>query len=147
MTSSIPIDNLASAADTVRRDQWGRYLIVPPGGGKPVGYTRVTTIAKTLDSGGGLAPWKAAMTASGVIMRRGLRAQWEQLLAQSNGDPWYGGEQHKTEAKRLVEESAAAGGANDRREIGSALHAITALVDTGQTPKHLTAETEADLRA
>lgn len=35
--------------DAVRRDRWGRYLVVPPDGGKPVGYTRATTVAKALD--------------------------------------------------------------------------------------------------
>jgi hypothetical protein len=140
------IDVEALAIDTTRRDQWGRYLIVPPAGGAPVGYTRVTTVAKALDSGGGLAPWKAAMTAGGIIMRRGLRAQWEALLAEY-GDPWYAGEASKAATKRLVEECAAVGGANDRKEIGSALHTITALADQGRALPHLTEETEAELKA
>lgn len=144
VTTSIDLDTLG--IDTVRRDQYGRYLIVPPQGGDPIGYTRVTTVAKTLDSGGGLAPWKAAMTASGIIMRRGLRAQWEALIAE-HGDPWYASETAKEQCKRLVEECAAVGGANDRKEIGSALHSITALADTGKTLPHLTPETEAELKA
>jgi hypothetical protein len=121
-------------------------MVVPPGGTEPVGYTRVTTVAKTLDSGGGLAPWKAAMTASGIIMRRGLRAQWEALIAE-HGDPWYANAKSKEAAKRLVEECAAVGGANDRREVGSALHTITALADKNLPTPHLTPETEAELRA
>src|SRR6516162_6012262 len=66
--TSIPLDAIP-ATDTTRRDQWGRYLVVPPGGGKPTGYTRVTTVAKALDDTGGLAPWKATMAAGGIIMR------------------------------------------------------------------------------
>lgn len=143
---SIPIEELGSPNSDVRRDQWGRYLVLPPGEDKPVGYTRVTTVAKTLDSGGGLAPWKAAMTAAGIIMRRGLRAQWEALLAEY-GDPWYAGTEAKSMCRQLVEECAAVGGANDRKEVGSALHAITCLVDVGKTPKHLTAETKRDVEA
>jgi hypothetical protein len=139
---SVPVDKVAPAQ--VRRDQWGRYLIVPPDATKPVGYTRVTTVAKALDSGGGLAPWKATMTAAGIIMRRGLRAQWEALLAE-HGDPWYGSEEAKAECKRLVEECAAVGGANDRREMGSALHSITAMTDLGAEPLHLTDETKRDV--
>ena len=144
MTNSISLEALGH--DSTRRDQWNRYLIVPPIGGKPLGYTRVTTVAKALDDGGGLAPWKAAMTACGMIMRRGLRAQWESLIAQFD-DPWYSGEQAKAMCKRLVEECAAVGGANDRRDMGTSLHAITALVDLGRMPSHLTEETEADIRA
>jgi hypothetical protein len=86
------------------------------------------------------------MCASGIIMRRGLRAQWESLLAQY-GDPWYATDDSKAAAKRLVEECAAVGGANDRREVGSALHTITALADTGRALPHLTEETEAELKA
>lgn len=147
MTTSIPLDQLPSPTDDARRDQWGRYLVVPPGGSKPVGYTRVTTVAKTLDDGGGLAPWKAAMCAQGMIMRRGLRAQWEALLAQYSGDPWYADEAGKKACKALVEDCAAVGGANDRREMGSSLHTITALVDVGRQPQHLTEETERDILA
>jgi hypothetical protein len=144
--TSIPLETFNTSTDATRRDQWGRYLIVPPQGGSPVGYTRVTTVAKTLDSGGGLADWKAAMTASGIIMRRGLRAEWEALLAL-HGDPWYDGAASKAECKRLVADCAAVGGANDRRQMGSSLHTITALVDLGKTPQHLTVETERDIDA
>jgi hypothetical protein len=142
--TSLPIAALPKDA---RRDQWGRYLVVPPGGGKPVGYTRATTVAGTLDSGGGLAPWKAAMTAAGIIMRRGLRAEWEALMALYGSDPWYASQEGKAECKRLVEECAAVGGANDRREMGTALHTITALIDLGHPPAHLTEETERDIQA
>ena len=40
-----------------RRDRWGRYFVVPPEGGKPEGYTRVTTIAKSADDGGAIQAW------------------------------------------------------------------------------------------
>jgi hypothetical protein len=146
MTNGIPLDELSGGADTTRRDQWGRYMVVPPNSPKPVGYTRVTTVAKALDSGGGLAPWKATMTAAGIIMRRGLRSRWEALVALY-GDPWYSGDIGKRACKELVEECAAVGGANDRKEMGSSLHTLTALVDLGRAPTHLTEETERDVRA
>lgn len=147
---SIPLDQLGSNAggDDLRRDQWGRLLVVPPGGGDPVGYTRVTTVAKTLDDGGGLAPWKAAMTACGLMMRPGLRAQWEALISAHNGRPWYAGEQAKAACKRLVEESAEAGGASDRRDQGLSVHAILAMLDRDASmPPFLTPDTERDIEA
>lgn len=142
--TSIPLD--AIMVDGKRLDQYKRYLIVPPDGGKPTGYTRVTTVAKVMDPGGGLMPWKATMAACGMILRRGLRAQWETLIAEFD-NPWYATEASKAACKQLVEECAAVGGANDRAEMGLALHAITALLDQGKTPKHLTEETETDLKA
>jgi hypothetical protein len=86
------------------------------------------------------------MTAAGMIMRNGLRARWEALLA-SYGDPWYASKESKAECKTLVEECAAVGGANDRKEIGSSMHTLTALIDVGRPPTHLTPETKADLAA
>ena len=97
--SSIPLSALPPAADDIRRDQWGRYLIVPPGGGEPIGHTRVTTVAKALDDGGGLAPWKATMNAIGMMLRPGLRYRWQTLISEHDGDPWYAGELEAGRAK------------------------------------------------
>lgn len=106
-----------------RRDRWGRYLVLPPGATKPIGYTRVTTIAKTLDDGGGLLPWKATATVVGALRRPGLLARWQQLLTE-HPDPWYSSDESKATAKKLVEDCALAGGSADRAEIGTALHAM-----------------------
>ncbi len=146
--TTIPLAALPTPADDDkwRRDQWGRYLVLPPGGEKPVGYTRATTVAETLDHGYGLPPWFATMAVCGTMMRPGLRAQWEALIAQY-GDPWYADPAGKKACKKLVEECAAMGGANDRREIGTALHKVTELVDRGKTPEYLSEETRADVEA
>jgi hypothetical protein len=106
-----------------RRDQWGCYSVVPPDGSEPRGYTRVTTVAKTLDDGGGLIPWKACATVVGMLRRPGLHASWQALTAE-HPDPWYASPQSKERAKKLVEECATAGGSSDRAEVGTALHAL-----------------------
>ena len=111
-------------SDDTRRDRWGRYLVRPPGVDKPVGYTRVTTVAKTLDDGGGLIPWKATATVVGALRRPGLLARWQQLVTAASGDPWYDSPDTKDKAKKLVEECATAGGSSDRAEMGTALHAF-----------------------
>jgi hypothetical protein len=146
MTDSISLADLPAVDDQTRRDRYGRYLVVPPQGGAPVGYSRATTIAKVLDGGGGLMDWKATMTVTGLLLRPGLRAQWEALMAQEKGDPWYHSQQGKANCKRLVEDCATVGGASDRAQIGIALHKITALVDSGKEP-HLTADTARDVAA
>lgn len=143
---TIPLTSLPAMVDDTRRDRWGRYLVRPPGADRPVGYTRVTTVAKALDEGGGLAPWKATMATCGTILRPALRAQWEGLMATYGTDPWYAGKTAKAECKRLVEEAAAVGGGNDRREIGTLLHTITALVDLGR-PVHMSDDVERDVKA
>jgi hypothetical protein len=45
----------------------------------------------------------------------------------------------------LVEDCAAVGGANDRSEMGTSLHTITALYDLGRSPSHLSEEVAEDL--
>lgn len=136
------------APSEARRDRWGRYLVVPPAGGRPIGYTRATTVAKALDDQGGLMPWKAAMALTGLMRRPGLRGQLEALISQHpESGPWYGGPEAKGAIKDLVEECAKAGGSADRADVGTALHAIVEQINAGGTP-HITQEsTAADVDA
>lgn len=136
------------APSEVRRDRWGRYLVVPPGGAKPQGYTRATTVAKVLDDQGGLMPWKAAMAMTGLMRRSGLRGKLEALVsAHPESGPWYGDDASKKAIKALVEECAEAGGSADRADIGTALHAIIEQVNRGQVPTISQDSTRADVTA
>lgn len=130
-----------------RRDRWGRYLVVGPDGGKPIGYRRVTTVAKTLDSSDSLIPWASCATMVGALRRPGLMARWQSLVA-THPDPWYSSEDSKKEAKRLVEECKVAGGSSDRADMGVALHSIVELIGkTGQSPVGLQPAMAADIDA
>lgn len=139
---------MTDSDDGVRRDRWGRYLVVPPEGGKPRPYTRATTVAKTLDDGGGLMPWKATMAMTGLMRRPGLRGRLEALMvAHPEKGPWYGSNASKAACKKLVEECADAGGASDRAEQGIADHAIFEHHDRGLPVTVLQDQTRADLDA
>lgn len=136
------------APSEARRDRWGRYLVVPPTGGKPLGYTRATTVAKTLDDQGGLMPWKAAMALTGMTRRSGLRAQIEALVSKHpEKGPWYGSDESKRAIKKLVEECAEAGGSSDRADIGTALHAIIEQIGRGEPVQISQDSTRADVAA
>jgi len=97
----------------VRRDRWGRYQVVPPGGGKPVGYTRATTIAKVLDDTSSLMAWNARMTAIGLAARPDLVA----LIATTDNDD-------KKTLDGIVKRASEAGGATVRRDLGTAIHGM-----------------------
>ena len=99
--------------EMVRRDRWGRYLVVPPEGSKPVGYTRATTIAKTLDDQGALMAWGKRMVGIGLTQRPDLLTE---LSITDTGD--------KKALDRICEKAAEAGGATVRRELGTAVHSI-----------------------
>ena len=95
-----------------RRDRWGRYVVLPPGGSKPVGYTRATTIAKTLDDQQALIEWKARMVAIGIGARPDLAAR----AAMVDKDD-------RKALNVLADDAATAGGATIRRDQGTAMHA------------------------
>lgn len=96
-----------------RRDRWGRYLVLPEGGTKPVGYTRATTVAKALDDSGGLLSWGKRMVALGLSQRPDLVA-----LVSTTSDT------DKKTLDDICERAAEAGGATIRRDLGTALHGM-----------------------
>jgi hypothetical protein len=97
--------------DPIRRDQYGRYKVLPLKGKKPVGYTRATTVAKALDDTSNLAAWGKRMTALGLAQRPDLLAMVQTTDAAD-----------KKALDRLCESASEAGGATARRDLGTALH-------------------------
>ena len=102
------------------RDRWGRYLITPAAGGKAIGHIRATTWAKTVAEEGALSTWKQRQTAIGIASRPAL------LAAIAATDPT-----DKRTLDGICEKALEASGANDRREIGTAVHAYTEGHDLG----------------
>lgn len=94
-----------------RRDQWGRYKVLAPGALVPVGYTRATTIAKTLDDQQALIEWKARMVAIGIGARPDLAARAAVIDKED-----------RRALNALAEDAATAGGATIRRDQGTAMH-------------------------
>ena len=104
----------------VERDRYGRPLIVPKAGGKPVAYTRATTIANSLDDPAALTAWKMRMAAIGLTVRSDL------LLAISAA------QEDKMAINKYIEDAMEVAGASRAATIGTALHAFTEKLDLGQ---------------
>lgn len=116
---TVTLDDLAvDQPDTTRRDRWGRYLVLAPGGTKPVAYTRATTVAKALEDQHSLIAWKARVAAKGLT----LRPELLKMIAV---------EENRQRIDDLVEQAAQAGGATERRDEGTALHRALELHFTG----------------
>jgi len=96
-----------------RRDRWGRYLVVQPEGGKPVGYSRATTVAKALDDTSALMNWGKRMVALGLVARPDILA----MVAATDKDDRKTLDGH-------CERAAEAGGATARRDLGTAIHKL-----------------------
>lgn len=106
----------------IDRDRYGRPLVIPPDGSKPVAYTRATTYVDALESKEGLMRWKARMTALGLAARPDL------TLAVQSTNP-----DDKRALDAVVEQALDAAKASAAATTGTALHQLTERVDGGGT--------------
>lgn len=112
----------------IPRDQWGRPLITPPGGGTPVAYTRASTLAKALDDLSNLMLWKQRKTAQGLLQRPDLLTRLAGVLAMGDPDTDY---DTKRALNRICDEATEAAGASSGASAGTGLHALTEAIDRG----------------
>lgn len=119
----------------IPRDRWGRPLIAPADGGKPVPYTRVSTLAKTLDDKTALTKWKQRQVVIGLGVRPDLVAV---AGAIKNDD---------RKLDELVETAMTAAESERAANIGTALHAMSEAVDADTPLDHFPAEFRDDLAA
>jgi hypothetical protein len=121
------IDPLApeKTEDLVKRDRWGRPVILQPDG-STMAYTRCTTFVKALEGdASALALWKMRMTAVGLNARPDL------LMAVATA-----GDGHTPDSKKqlnqIVEAASEAAAASSAANIGTALHKFTERLDRGE---------------
>ncbi len=103
----------------IDRDRYGRPLVVPPNGGKPVAYTRATTIANSLDDASALTAWKMRMAAIGLTTRPDI------LLSITAA------QEDKLAVNSLIEDAMQVAGANKAANIGTAIHSFAEQLDLG----------------
>jgi hypothetical protein len=119
---SITDDHVLSVAPTpIERDRFGRPLIIPPGGGRKIPYTRCTTYVGVLEDTYNLSRWQQRMVAIGLAERPDL------LLAVASVD-----RDDKDSLNDLCERATEAARARAGATVGTALHALTERVDRGQ---------------
>lgn len=123
------------AAPEIPRDRYGRPLVAPPEGGKPVPYTRVTTFVGCLEDTTNLDKWKQRMVALGLASRPDLVL----AVAAHRND--------KTKLNKVVDEAREAAAASAAATTGTALHAFTEQLDRGEDIGVVPAAFQADLDA
>jgi hypothetical protein len=119
----------------IPRDRWGRPLIKPIDGGKPLPYTRASTLAKTLDDKTALSKWMCRQTAIGLATRPDLVA----LVAAHTDD--------KKTLGDAVEQAMAAAKSDEAANIGTTLHKLTEQIDGGHDIDWMPTEMRPDLDA
>ena len=121
----------------IPRDRWGRPLIVPAHGGKPEPYTRISTMAKTLDDKTALAKWMCRQTAIGMARRSDL------VALVGSQDP-----ENKKVIGDAVEQAMEAAKSSAAANIGTTLHSLTEAWDQGFfDDAFATPELKADIEA
>jgi hypothetical protein len=113
-------DLFDSPTTPIPRDRWGRPLVTPPDGGKPVGYTRCTTFVDCLDDKYNLQKWQQRMVAVGLVDRPDL------VLAVAAH------RHNKKELDSLTKSALDAAQAGAAATTGTAIHALTERIDRGE---------------
>lgn len=126
---------LVTPEPTIARDRWSRPLVIPPAGGKPTAYTRCTTYVGVLEDTYNLQRWMQRQVALGLAKR-------PDLLLSVSAHP-----DDKRELDRICEAAREASASSAAATTGTALHALTELVDRGQELPPLPPGPKASLEA
>lgn len=129
---------------SIKRDYWGRPWISQDGqplrfeDGKKspanaIAYTRVSTLAETLDDKSGLLDWSAANAAVGVVRDASIYAQIAHL-ASAHTDPWSVPAAKKA-LKPLVARAQQVAGSDSAAGMGTAFHGLAEIIDQGNDPE------------
>lgn len=120
---------------TIDRDRFGRPMVIPPNGGKKVPYQRCTSFIDVISDKWNLQKWEKRMVATGLATRADLLLS---VSAHLND---------KDALDRICEDAKEAAKASAAATTGTALHALTELVDRGQELPPLPESASADLAA
>lgn len=118
----------------VPRDRYGRPLIVPPGGGKPVPYARASSFGGNLEDTTNLTKWKLRMAADGLSSRPDLMLAYTAAATDKDRNA-------------VLEQAIEAAGGSRKAGIGTSLHALTERIDRGEDLGYVPAEWVPDLKA
>ncbi len=115
----------------VLRDQYGRPMIVPVAGGKPVPYTRVSTFKEAFSEAGGLIKYTNRFTALGI-------ARNEDLAAIAAGCEY--GDKVLDEMIEVAQDRV---GGNAKANYGTAVHRFTEADGGAHVPARMVSDVEA----
>jgi hypothetical protein len=110
----------------IERDRWGRPLVVPPTGGKKIGYTRCTTFVGSIEDTYKLGQWLQRHAIRGTALHDDIIAAVRDTDAND-----------RASLDRLAEEAKERSGAGDAARLGTYLHSVTEAADRGLDPSEV----------
>lgn len=125
-----------STIHEIPRDRFGRPLVIPPGGGKAVPYTRCTTFVDCLEDKYNLQKWMQRMVAVGLSESPDLVV----AVASTNLED-------KQRLNSICEDAMERAKSKAKATIGTALHAFTERMDRGEDVGVVPEEYKPDLAA
>lgn len=142
-----PTAEIEHPEDRLTRDRWGRPEIVPPSGGRKVGYRRASSFGSPLESDWNLQLWAKRQVARGIARRDDLViAVTRAEVGLTDPDPDVVREA-KSRLDALAEEAMQVVESGAKASIGTSVHDICELLDTGRDPGHIPSTVRADVDA
>lgn len=132
-------DETPEVPGDVPRDRWDRPLIVPPGGGRVVAYTRASTLGKTIEDEYHLSKWGQRNVALGLSRRPDLVALAAAVRTNEGDD--------RAALDDIAERAHEAAKGDRGANVGTALHKLSERRDAGEDLSHLPVELAAALDA
>jgi hypothetical protein len=124
------------ATKEVPRDRFGKPLIRPVDGGKPVAYYRASSFGDVLDDKSNLEKYLRRMAVKGLTLKPELSLA---VSTTALTEKW--------KLNQIVEQAIEAAGGGRKASIGTSLHTLTELLDTGEDLPEYPSEYKADLEA
>ena len=129
MSAVTDLDRMATPTDFTR-DRFGRPLIIPAKGGKPVAYSRASGAAKPIEDTYNLELWYRRNVAYGLATDPSLVAR---MLAVGDTPQTWDRDQKKA-VNQIVDAANVVAKAHAAADTGTALHALIEKVNRGQDP-------------
>jgi hypothetical protein len=117
------MNDFVTVEPMLERDRWDRPLVIPPGGGTPIPYTRATTYVDGIDDKSNLAKRDQRLVAIGIAMRPDLQLSALAHSSETQAD--------KRPLQALCDHAKWVAGGNVKADNGTSRHRLTELVDAG----------------
>lgn len=125
----VDVDEFPEVPDSIPRDRWDRPLITPLDGGKPVAYTRASTLGKAIEDTYHLSKWQQRSVAFGLSRRQDLVALVASIATNEGDD--------RAPLDELCQKAHEAAKGDKGANVGTALHKLSERRDKGEDLSYL----------
>jgi hypothetical protein len=126
------LEQIPEVPTEIQRDRWDRPLIVPKDGGRPIAYTRASTLGKAIEDTYHLSKWQQRSVAYGLSRRPDLLALVASIATNEGAD--------RGPLDELCEKAHEAARGDQGANVGTAIHKLSEREDAGEDLSYLPPE-------